>query len=135
MQKLYDANQEHADEVRAKHVRDIFVDGYWELATRGEKLRTCVAHRPIYTSKQTTRTTKKQQLESVLKDNLSFPKSAKQLQNVNNNIKNLHKIQFLIDEFEQMALEDLNQNWDWKTTILAQVDIVKQQADLTFIEY
>jgi hypothetical protein len=53
MQKLYDANQEHADEVRAKHVRDIFVDGYWELATRGEKLRTCAAHRPIYTSKQT----------------------------------------------------------------------------------
>ena len=67
MIKLQNETQAHDDEIRAEHARgieittgtsDAAVCG-WDLATRGQKLRTCAENRTLSTTKQAEQQVKK----------------------------------------------------------------------------
>jgi hypothetical protein len=142
MIKLQNENQAHDDEIRAEHARDIDITTGttdaavcgWDLATRGQKLRSCAKSRALCTTKQDEQQVKKNQLENALQNNPTSTGTIKQLENVNNNIENILQMGILNNRLEQLVLDKAKQDWDWKTGIPAQIEIVMEQAELDFVD-
>jgi hypothetical protein len=68
---------------------------------------------------------------------LSNPTSTEtinQLKNVNTNLENILKMGLLNNQLEQMVLDEAKQDWDWKTGIPAQINFIKAQAELDFVD-
>jgi hypothetical protein len=91
MIKLQKENQAHDDEIRAEHARDIEITTGttdaavcgWNLAARGQKLRTCAESRALSTTKQAELQVKKNQLQNALQNNPTSTETINQLKNVN----------------------------------------------------
>lgn len=118
MIKLQNENQAHDDEVRAEHARDIEITTGttdaavcgWDLATRGQKLRTCAESRALSRTKQAEQQVKKTQLQSALQNNPTSTKTINQLKNVKTNLKNILKMVLLNNQLEQMILDEAKQD-------------------------
>jgi hypothetical protein len=140
--KLQNENWAHDDEIRAEHARDIEITTGttdaavcgWDLATRGQKLRSCAKNRALCTTKQAEQQVKKTQLQNALQNNPKSAKTTNQLKNVNANLANILKMDSLNNQLEQMVLDEAKQDWDWKTGIPAQIDVIKEQAKVDFVD-
>lgn len=142
MIKLENENQAHDDEVRAEHARDTEITTGttdaavcgWDLATRGQKLRSCAKYRAVATTLQAEQQVKKTQHQGALQNNPTSTEIFNQLKNVNTILENILKVEILNSQLEQMVLDEAKQDWDWKTGIQAQINFIKAQAELDFVD-
>jgi hypothetical protein len=74
--------------------------------------------------------TSKAQSERTLNDNPSSADAAKRVQYINSCIEILQEFRGLVGQLEDMVIDELNPDWDWKTGIAAQMVIVRKQIAL-----
>jgi hypothetical protein len=136
LRSLRAANLASDAEVRARHAADpefdtgtSLVNFNWLTATRGEKLRTSVAHRNAYRAKLDRAREKLEYAKHVVEGTDTLPVGL-ELETAQMDVLLLEKMLDCVDELERLCLAETELGWDWKRGIEEQKQVRQKQKKI-----